>query len=153
MKIKIIREILSETETLGSMFINNKFFGYTLEDKDRGLKNTDNLADILKNKIKGGTAIPSGTYQIKLSVSNRFKRLMPEVLNVPGFAGVRMHGGNTHLNTEGCPLIARNRYIDKPSGFEKIRNWIQGSLEKELTAKIQQAIKKGEKVELEITYK
>jgi hypothetical protein len=134
------------------MFINDKFFAYTLEDKDRGLKSTYNLPDILKMKIKGVTAIPSGTYRIRLSVSNRFKRLMPEVIDVKGFAGVRIHGGNTHLNTEGCPLIARNRYVNKPSTFGKIKNWIQGSMEAQLTAKIQEAIIKDEKIELIITY-
>jgi hypothetical protein len=152
MKIKIVREILNDTETLGTMFINDKFFAYTLEDRDRGLKSADTLADINKKKIKGVTAIPSGTYKIKLSVSNRFKRLMPEVLDVKGFAGVRIHGGNTHLNTEGCPLIARNRYVNKPSTFGKIRNWIQGSMEAQLTAKIQEAIIKDEKIELIITH-
>lgn len=152
MKIKIIREILSETETLGSMFINDKFFAYTLEDCDRGLKSTDKLEDILKKKVKTATAIPSGNYTLKLSVSNRFKRLMPEVLDVKGFAGVRIHGGNTHLDSEGCPLVARNRYVNKQSTFGKIRNWIQGSMESQLTAKIQEAIIKNEKIELIITH-
>lgn len=152
MKIKIIREIFTETETLGSMYVNGKFFGYTLEDKDRGLKSTDDLADILKEKVKGQTAIPSGTYTVVLSVSNRFKRLMSELLNVKGFSGVRIHGGNTHLNTEGCPLIARNQYVNKPSAFGKIRNWIQGSLEQQLTREIQKAINKKEIVELHIEY-
>ena len=152
MKIKIAREILTETETLGSLYINDNFFCYTLEDKDRGLKDTDRLEDILKKKVKRATAIPSGTYKVKLSVSNRFKRLMPEILNVKGFAGIRMHGGNSHLDSEGCPLIARNRYVNKPSTFGKIRNWIQGSMESQLTKKIHEAILKNEEIELTITY-
>jgi hypothetical protein len=156
MKIKIVREVLSDTETLGSMLIDGKFFAYTLEDKDRGLKSTDSLENILKKKEKGVTAIPSGTYTVKLSVSNRFKRLMPEILNVKGFAGIRMHGGNTHLDSEGCPLVARNRYVNKPTAFGKlkrvVKNWIQGSLEAQLTKAIQQAIKNNEEIQITITY-
>jgi len=41
MKIKVIREVLTPTETLGSLYINDKFFCYTLENVDRKLKNTD----------------------------------------------------------------------------------------------------------------
>ena len=145
MKLKVIREIFTPTETLGSLFIDNKFFCYTLEDFDRGLDKSMDLKIIQYTKIHSNTAIPYGTYKVNLSVSNRFKRLMPEIQSVPGFAGVRIHGGNTHLNTEGCILVAKNRSVDKVSTFGKIRNWIQGTMESELTKKL-----KGQVVELEI---
>ncbi len=54
------------------------------------------------------TAIPTGKYEIVLSMSNRFKKLLPELLNVPNFTGVRMHGGNTSDDTEGCIILARS---------------------------------------------
>lgn len=38
-------------------------------------------------------------------MSSRFKRLMPGLLDVPQFSGIRIHGGNTHEDTEGCPLL------------------------------------------------
>ena len=76
------------------------------------------------------TAIPSGVYEIKVDYSPRFKRKMPRLLNVPGFTGIRIHGGNTHLNTSGCPMVARNRILKKASSA------IFGSLERVLTNKI-----------------
>ena len=145
MKLKLIREIFTPTETLGSLFIDNKFFCYTLEDFDRGLDKSMDLKTVQAIKVHSNTAIPLGTYKVSLSVSNRFKRLMPEIQSVPGFAGVRIHGGNTHLNTEGCILVAKNRSVNKVSTFGKIRNWIQGTMEAELTKKL-----KGQVVELEI---
>lgn len=148
MKLKVIREVFTPTETLGSLFIDDKFFCYTLEDFDRGLDKSMDLKTVQATKVHSNTAIPLGTYKVSLSVSNRFKRLMPEIQSVPGFAGVRIHGGNTHLNTEGCILVAKNRSVDKVSTFGKIRNWIQGSMEAELTKKL-----KGQIVELEITKK
>ena len=39
------------------------------------------------------------------------------------FKGVRIHGGNTHRNTEGCILVAHNRVDDEV---------IQGTAEKDL---------------------
>jgi hypothetical protein len=151
MKIKVVREFFSDSETLGTMYINDKFFCYTLEDFDRKLKQSHELEFIQSNKIAKRTAMPSGNYRVVLSVSNRFKRLMPEVLNVKGFAGIRIHGGNTHENTEGCILVAKNRYVNKPSGFGKIVNWIQGTMETSLTKEIQKALNKNEKIELSIS--
>ena len=111
MKIKVVREFFSDSETLGTMYINDKFFCYTLEDFDRKLKQSHDLEFIKDNKIAKRTAMPSGNYRVVLSVSNRFKRLMPEVLNVKGFAGIRIHGGNTHENTEGCILVAKKKRL------------------------------------------
>ena len=139
MELKVIREIFSPTETLGSLFVDGKFFCYTLEDTIR------------KEKIKDETAISAGNYRVILSISNRFKRLMPEVLNVPNFAGIRMHGGNTNLDSSGCILVGEHRYLNKPNPIKKnILNWIQGTQESKLTALIQKAINKSEKVYLTI---
>jgi len=152
MKIKVIREVLTPTETLGSLYINEKFFCYTLEDVDRKLKNTDAIDFVKAHKVKANTAIPSGEYRMILSMSNRFKRIMPEVLNVPGFQGIRFHGGNTHLDSEGCVLVAKQRNINKPSAWQGIKNWVFGSQEKQLVAEMQKVLSKGEKIFLSIVY-
>ena len=148
-KLRLEREFFTPTETLGSLYINGKFFCFTLEDKDRGLRSSHALADIRARKVAGETAIPTGTYKVVVNLSNRFKRPMPLLLNVPGFEGVRLHGGNTHHNTEGCPLVARSRNINKvhPT-IRKVSNWIFGSMENELTR-----ILTGKEAEIEIVKK
>lgn len=143
------RDLYSNTETLGEffiaderkgdLFINKSFFGYSLEDRVRDINKDGDLNDVGEQKIHSITAIPAGRYEVRLTHSPRFKRVLPEILNVPGFAGIRIHGGNAHINTEGCILIARNRTIgkllkikDRTGVMHSVMNWIQGSLENEL---------------------
>ena len=84
------------------MFIDETFHCHTLEDVVRS-----------GPKIDGMTAIPAGRYEVVMSFSNRFKKIMPELLNVPGFAGVRIHKGNTAENTEGCILVGMQKNTDR----------------------------------------
>ena len=151
MEIKLIRDIFTDTETLGKLFIDDVFFCYTLEDKFRHLSNDMSEEQIKVVKVQAQTAIPKGRYRVILSLSNRFKTLLPEVLNVKGFAGIRIHGGNDHTNSEGCILVAENRFINKQSPLKKsIFNWIQKSKIKDLNCVIQKAINKSEKVFINI---
>lgn len=53
-------------------------------------------------KVPGVTAIPAGTYEIRDTWSPHFKRMMLEVVDVPGFQGIRIHSGNVADDTEGC---------------------------------------------------
>jgi hypothetical protein len=73
MKITVKREFFTDTETIGSLFINDKFFCYTLEDKDRKLNQLQLESEIKAQKKFGVTAIPSGTYRVILTLSNRNK--------------------------------------------------------------------------------
>ena len=112
MNIKVKRLHRTENSTIGELFIDGKFECYTLEDKEREVK------------IKCETAIPKGTYKVIINYSNRLKKQMPLLLNVPGFEGVRIHAGNSNHDTEGCLLVGQARttdYITKSrKAFEKL---------------------------------
>ena len=112
MIVKVVRKIFTDKSTIGEMFVNNVFLCYTLEDKDRGLKQTDSLVWIKTHKIFGQTAIPYGTYECDFTVSTRFKRVLPEVKNVKGWEGVRIHAGNTDADTLGCILLGKSKGRD-----------------------------------------
>lgn len=55
-------------------------------------------------KVKSATAIPAGRYRVDWTWSTRFKRNTLQLLDVPGFGGIRIHSGNTEEDTEGCLL-------------------------------------------------
>ena len=105
MIIKVKRTKFNLTNTLGEMFIDGKHFCYTVEDKVRDINNDGDLDDTGETKVYGETAIPKGEYKLIVSMSNRFKVLMPEILNVKGFEGIRIHKGNTDLDSHGCIII------------------------------------------------
>lgn len=112
MTVTVKRKEFTEQSTIGELFVNGVFLCYTLEDKDRGLKDTDPIEYISLTKVHSKTAIPYGTYPSLFSMSNRFQRVLPEVLNVPGFKGIRIHAGNTSVDTEGCILLGMTKQKD-----------------------------------------
>lgn len=101
MKITLQRTKEVGETTLGELSIDGKFFCYTLEDKIR------------TKKIKHQTCIPQGTYGVILSLSQRFKTVLPLLVNVPGFEGIRIHAGNTTEDTSGCVLLGMAVNEDK----------------------------------------
>ena len=109
MEIQVNRIARKDGYTIGRMSLNGVYFCDTLEDTDRGLKSTMSLDEILSKKRKGITAIPTGKYDVILTFSPRFKRVLPLLLGVKGYEGVRIHAGNTAEDTEGCLLVGENK--------------------------------------------
>ena len=68
MKLTLKRIARKDTYTIGKLYINGKYFLDTLEDKDRGLKQSMSLDQIKEMKIPNETAIPSGIYKVTLDV-------------------------------------------------------------------------------------
>ena len=108
MKLELKRIALRDTYTIGKLYINGKYFCDTLEDKVRDLNKDGDLNDVGEGKVMHETAIPYGTYSVIMNMSNRFKRVMPLLLNVPHFAGIRIHSGNKASHSSGCILVGVN---------------------------------------------
>lgn len=144
MQILIQRHALKEGYTIGRMEINGKYFCDTLEDTDRGLRESMTEDEIAALKVKGATAIPTGTYRIDMQTrSPRFGRVLPRLLRVKGYAGVLIHSGNTAADTEGCILVGENRERGKVLNS-------RATLER-LLVFLRAAQAEGEKIELTIT--
>ena len=122
MKLEIERKWPKATYTIGRLYVDGVLFCNTLEDRDRGLKQSDNLDYIKTRKVYGETSIPKGTYTVSMNVTSPkyaavswywqlCKGKMPRLRDVPGFDGILIHPGNTALDTLGCILVGKNTKV------------------------------------------
>lgn len=120
MKLEVLRYSSQSESTLGLLFdvtTKRTFLSYTLEDPHQ------------KDKIKGVTRIPEGSYSLSLQKSGilhgKYKDRFEDdhygmviINNVPNFSGVMIHCGNSSKDTSGCLLLGEtaNTNIHTP-GF------------------------------------
>lgn len=154
MKILVDRKWKKDGYTIGKLSIDGVPFCETLEDKDRGLKNTMSLEEIKSLKKAGITAIPTGTYNVRMDVvSSKYSKSawyqknchgskVPRLENVPGFEGILIHSGNTAEDTEGCLLAGQNKVVGKVINSKE--TFLQ------LYNRMYAAHQKGEKIEITI---
>ena len=85
MLIRLIRNQPQGSAITGRLVINGRFFCNTIERK--------------------GYEIPALCYPVRVTMSSRFKRLLPIVQNVPGRSGIRIHRGSKPEHSSGCVLV------------------------------------------------
>lgn len=113
MRLTLMRIANRPTYCIGKLYIDGEYFCDTIEDTDRGLKDEMSEEEILKRKVKGETAIPSGIYPVTITYSPKYKKMMPLISNVKGYSGIRIHSGNTSKDTEGCLIVGKNKEVGK----------------------------------------
>lgn len=128
MHIAVIRKWLTQEATISEVMIDGERICYGLEDAVREIEGQ--LVEMWK--VKGETAIPYGTYPVEITYSNRFKKDMLQIMDVPGFAGIRIHAGNTQHDTEGCLLVGDTKGNDfignSRSALVKLFGTVQAAL-------------------------
>jgi hypothetical protein len=134
MKLQVKRTQCRAICTIGEFYIDGELECFTLEDQVRPFE---------EHKVFGLTAIPYGTYDVDVTFSPHFGRLLPLVKNVPGFEGVRIHPGNTAADTEGCLLLGTGVAGDTITNSRKA---FDAAYEK-----IKEAHDKGERITIEYT--
>jgi|TARA_R110000787_G_scaffold261836_1_gene367175 hypothetical protein len=138
MNIKLIRYSDGGDSTLGLIFIDDYFNGYTLEDEAR------------KVKVAGETRIPPGSYEIKFraepasKMNQRYQNKYAWfkwhlwLQDVPGFEWIYIHQGTNDEHTDGCILVgdATNNNVTRagklggsPTAYKRIYLKISAALE------------------------
>jgi len=90
------------TRSIGRLFMGQAYECFTAEDRIRTGK-----------KIAAETAIPTGRWRVVATWSPKFKKVLPEII-VPGWSGLRFHGGHDEKDTAGCVLCG---YSKDPEGI------------------------------------
>ena len=104
--IVIFRQFVGIRTTLGQLYLNGEYVGYTCEDTLR----PDRI------KMKHETAIEEGMYAARKYTSTTFGECIA-IDDVPNFTHIRIHGGNDHSDTSGCILLGLKRDKQNPENY------------------------------------
>lgn len=139
MEIKVIRTILTNEYTVGELYIDGVFYCHTIEDRYRKIQKKE-------DKIYGVTAIPCGSYPVVLDFSSKYSKMMPHILDVPYFSGIRIHSGNSDEDSLGCIIVGN--YVPGVAG-----GWVANSkiTYNKVFAKLKGASDKGERIFITIS--
>jgi hypothetical protein len=102
MELLLKRKIFNENSTEGNLYVDGKWFCNTIEDKVRAEPGKWS-SDL---KVFSKTAIPYGKYPVLVTWSNRFKRPLTGIFNVPNFTGIRIHNGTSEKSSQGCVIVS-----------------------------------------------
>ena len=92
MYIQLIRNKPQGNAITGRLVVDGRWFCNTLE--------------------RVGYQIPALCYQIRVTKSPKFKRLLPVVQNVPQRSGIRFHRGTKPQHSTGCILVVADNIND-----------------------------------------
>lgn len=106
-QVLVRREQLTDRFTMGSLYLGADWECFTIEDPVR--PDPDPSTPVNEAKVYGETAIPAGRYRMVLSMSPRLKIVTPELLEVPGFTGIRIHVANRAEEVLGCIAVGKGR--------------------------------------------
>lgn len=142
MNIELQRQPSYKGATFGELLVDGEWCCHTLEDQIREIPGVD----VRVWKIKAVTAIPSGRYRVTLEDSPRFGADTLSLADVPGFEKIRIHGGNTAADTEGCILVGSR--CDREAGTIAGAK-VDGVLDK-LKTIVGEAIQRGDEVWIDV---
>ena len=153
MRLLLERRWRKATYTIGVLSVDGVRFCNTIEDRDRGLKQSDAVDWIRAKKVDGETAIPKGTYRVRMDiVSPKYAGvkwykdfcggLMPRLMDVPGFDGILIHPGNTAMDSLGCILVGKNTKVGRLTESK--------ATFKEVYRRLKEAADRGEEITIEI---
>ena len=121
LSLRLVRQELLRDRTIGELFVEYSdapgefaFFGWVVEDLDRGLDAAMPLEEIRRRKVAGETCIPTGRFRLAWVMSPSRGRPTLRLLKVPGFDGILVHSGNTPEHTKGC--VCPGLYLDVKAG-------------------------------------
>lgn len=97
---KLIRDYSQERAVTGKLYSTSHYYN------NRTQKMTERLHFICNTMENRDHMIPALVYRVQVTMSPKFKRMLPEVVQVPQRTGIRFHRGTLPEHSQGCILIA-----------------------------------------------
>jgi hypothetical protein len=136
MELILERKVHNQDSTEGNLYVNGKWFCHTIEDKVRA-KPGEWKKEL---KVYAKTAIPYGRYPVLVTWSNRFKRMLTGVFNVPDFEGIRIHNGSSEQSSAGCVIVSyknddgdgnKNKVLNEKAAMNDLCRLVEDAQKKE----------------------
>jgi len=113
-EVLIVRDYQDKEQTLGRLYIRDEYgcIIFQCECLERSYK--DNQRNI--------SSIPEGTYPLMLEWSNRFRKDLWEIYNVPNRSECKIHSANYWYQLNGCIALGTKRKDINGDGFADVTN-------------------------------
>ena len=132
--------ILTEENEEYRTYTHEEYLCDTLEPPVLAQKTTVAQDAVLRSPAKVASlkpfAIPEGRYAVVITYSPKMQQWLPLLLGGPDFnrlfQGIRIHGGNTVKDTQGCILVGQNL---RPGHVYNSNTWLKRLKDKIVDAK------------------
>ena len=113
--ITIHRDIVSKEQCMGVCYIT--------DGRGNILLKTDTIERGWLNNKKRVSCIPEGDYPVRLEWSNRFKKNLWEIYEVPNRSECKFHAANYARQLNGCIALGNGRAdIDKDGNLDVLNS-------------------------------
>ena len=122
MYYKLIRSEPVGKAVYGKLYCSSHYYNKRL---DKLVERLHYVCDTLEN---ADYLVPALTYRVDVTISPRFKRPLPILLQVPGRTGIRFHRGSRPEHSKGCILVSAeteqvltSKWLNEKHGREETR--------------------------------
>ena len=111
-EVIVIRDYQDKEQTLGRFYVR--------DSSGLIIFQSESLERSYKDNRKRVSSIPEGTYPLVLEWSNRFKKELWEIYNVPNRSECKIHSANYWFQLNGCIALGNNRRDINGDGFADV---------------------------------
>ena len=111
-EVIVIRDYMDNEQTLGRLYVR--------DEQGCIIFQCESLERAYKDNKKRVSSIPEGTYPLMLEWSNRFKKDLWEIYNVPNRSECKIHSANYWFQLNGCIALGINRKDINNDGYADV---------------------------------
>lgn len=119
---KLLRKHSEGEAVVGKLYEVHHYFN------KRSGQHVERLCFVCDTLENAAFLIPALVYRVQVTKSPKFQRLLPELVQVPGRTGIRVHRGTKPEHSRGCILVSASdeqaltsRFLAEQSAREETR--------------------------------